>query len=326
MTLNILENLAPALNQAWPGVSNTAWRFVLTTAAGENRCDAKVTVFVFNVADAVPLGVLKTSLTADDRWLKNQYNILQFLDRLPIEGILYPRPIAIIENEQYRFYLESYVEAKPVFHYGKRLHAVMLWAVEWLTNLHRVTSSFNESAIQDLSALLTTWWSVIEHARCLKSEVIHAARSVVENALVATGALPTVFMHGDFHPNQFLRTDKARGVGIVDWEHAACRGWPVLDLIELLATTAYLDGKYTSTPHAFQSLFMQPKPHPSVAGFLENYWQQLKLPMDSLKIFLGVYCLHSLAQIIALRGDILPIPAIIDWSYLLLKAWRLVEI
>lgn len=325
MTLNIIESLKPDLDRLYPGAVSAAWRFVYTTAAGYNRSDAKVTVFAYNTAQH-PILVLKASLTGDDTWVKNQYAILQCLEHLKLPDILYPRPIALIEHDQYRFYVESYVDARPVVYRGRHLRSIMRWAVEWLTDVHCATSVLDASSAHDLSSLLTTWVSIIENARCLTLEETSAARVIAEVAREAASVFPTVLMHGDFHPNQFLRMGRTQTVGIVDWEHATLKGWPALDLIELLSTTAYLARQYPSSPQACQTLLMQPNLHPMVAGFLDDYWSRLALPPDKLKLLLGVYSLYSLAQVIALRGDILPLPAITERSHLLLAARSLLQL
>ncbi|HOU13928.1 MAG TPA: phosphotransferase [Anaerolineae bacterium] len=325
MTLSIVESLKPDLDRLYPETDRAAWRFVCTTAAGDNRNDAKVTVFVYNTARH-PMLVLKTSLTGDDTWVKNQYLTLQFLEHLKLWDILYPRPIALIEHDQHRFYVESYVDARPVAYRGKSLQSIMRWAIEWLTTVHCATSASDASASHNLSSLLTAWVSIIQDASCLTSKEVSAARVIAEAAREVTSAFPTVLMHGDFHPNQFLHMYRAQTVGIVDWEHAILKGWPVLDLIELLSTTAYLAGQYPSSPQACQTLFMQPNPHPMIARFLDNYWSRLVLPPDTVKLLLGVYGLYSLAQVIALRGDILPLPAITERSHLLLAARSLLQL
>lgn len=318
MTLPILENLKPDLNRLWPTADEAAWRFVLTTAAGDNRSDAKVTVFAFN-KPRQPLAALKTSLTGDDTWVKNQYATLQLLESLNLRDILYPRPIAMLDHDPHRFYLESYVAVRPTVYRGKQLQSMTRWAVEWLTDLHCMTRASDAATAQDLQDRLATWLSTVENARCLKPDVVGAARDIVAMAQAATSALPTVLMHGDFHPNQFLLMPKTRQVGIVDWEHATRQGWPLLDLIELLATGAYLGGAYSSATQACHSLFVRAKPQADVSAFLDYYCTRLGVLQDWLKWLLGVYALYALARVIALRGDILPLPAITDRCALLVS-------
>lgn len=325
---NALHQLEPALDALWPGTPPGGWHFVLAASAGDNRSDAKVTVFAFRAppasgsprAQAQPACALKTSLSADYTWLDKQFFMLEHLERVQLKGVSVPRPLGILEHGGQRFYAESFVWGRPAAYRPAQLHAVVAWASEWILDLHLSSQAKTDHTALQLRGQLDGWVRVVAGARCLEQDAAQAAHTVARAAYEWAEQLPAVLAHGDFHPNQFLATGQAKVTGITDWEHACLAGWPALDMIELLVTSACLEGRYATKLQACDALFMSARHAPSPeASALTGYMDRLGIAPDSLKSLLGVYSLHTLAQTLALRGDILPIPAIVDKYELLLR-------
>jgi len=129
--------------------------------------------------------------------------------------------------------------------------------------------------------------------------------------------IPMVHTHGDFWPGNLLVSKNVQLMGVLDWDTSLDRGWPMLDLLHLIA----FQQKWRATWHfgsVITKKFMRCKFVPWEYKMVEEYCTSMGIGHSLLFGFVALYWLNRSSQCIGSfnetwvrRNVIKPLPQIL---------------
>jgi len=290
--------------QAWGDPAR--WSCVLATP--RFRASSHVIFFILPENGKHPILIAKVPrLPGDHSRLEREMKNLQAGFHARPGGFdSIPRVITFEEYGGHQMLIETAVSGQPMKPaFVRRQPGLALEAtVSWLLEFHRATAQHAANAQNSFIAL-------VEEPIARLRDLLPAApeeENLLQRTLAVlqplrTLALPCVLAHEDLsHPNILISA--AGQVGVVDWELAEPRGYPVLDLFFFLNYIAFArrgaskDHEYLS---AFQEAFFGAAAW--TRPYVVRYQKELDLPRAALPPLFVLCWLRYLAGLAARLHD-----------------------
>lgn len=317
--MSLSDLLDAVVTKSWISknpLSSEKMSFVLTTSRGNKaRVDGKATIYLKSEEQELPVAVAKVALSTNSKFVEHHFRQLSILQKLGISDFEIPVPLGTIDTIANKYYLESYIDVETPMRNEKITLKEIHRAFDLLIDFHYHTISPPDP--ENLREILDDYFQLLESARCLRStSICEKVRLIKKNLYDFVDRCPTVVMHGDYHLGQILSTKNGKAV-IMDWEHSRIRGFPGVDLFELIYTanifipsvpdlqkiiSHQLDSS-SEDSEEITSIFMK---------YIFNYFEKIGLLREDIVLCVKLFCVFTLVRTIELRGDILKIDGILE--------------
>ncbi len=277
------------------------------------RASSNVIMLIFNAGKSQPILVAKVSrLPGENLAIRHEATNLEKIQSLRDGGFdSIPRLVALNENEDYPFLVETMLEGSLMGPATVRqqstacTEAVLTWLIEL--------------GVATKSATTTGWFE-----RLVTEPFVRFRRAMVTStredellgrswdAVLPLNAheLPLVFEHGDPSDPNLLRL-KTGDVGVVDWELAQANSLPLVDVIFFLTYVAF-SRRNAKTPSEFVAAFHEAffAPNAWAVPFILRYARSINLPKQTLTPLFVLCWVRYLAKLMGRlaphKGQVLP--------------------
>jgi len=195
-------------------------------------------IFVFIPGNRNPEFIIKINQSGESN-LKNEFDILAIIEKNMFLSGMVPKPISYCNYDGTQYFIQTALRGVNFSLSGSILNKNMLRGA--LTRINKELVKFNTSA--DRQYLLLDEIKTLQLYRDIQDVFCqdrghNAAFSRYEGRLknlfyrIKGMRIPFVIQHNDFWPGNIL-SDNGR-IGIIDWDRAEKKGYPLCDLFDLL--------------------------------------------------------------------------------------------